>query len=176
MIIRPETSDAAERAAVHAVNRVAFGRSDEADLVDALRKEDAVLLSLVAESDAEIVGHILFTRMWIESGAESIPAVALAPVAVVPEHQRRGIGASLIRHGLAQLRSLGETIVLVLGLPEYYTRFGFSTGTAGNLTHPFRPEAYMAMELAPGSLARLTGAVRYPAPFGITPSASTPAT
>ena len=176
MIIRPELPRPAERAAVHAVNCAAFARSGEADLVDALWADGAVLVSLVAEQDAQVVGHALFTRMWIESGSVSIPAVALAPVAVHPGHQRRGAGAALIRQGMDHLRGVGETIVLVLGHPEYYTRFGFSTHLTRSLSHPFPPEAYLALELVPGTLAGLSGAVRYPAPFGITSSASTPAT
>jgi putative acetyltransferase len=97
-IIRPEASD--DWPAVHRVNSAAFGRPDEADLVDSLRDEGVVLLSLVAEIGQCIAGHILFTRMWIDMAGTSLAAAALAPLAVTPEYQRQGIGGQLIRSGL----------------------------------------------------------------------------
>ena len=100
----------------------AFGRPDEADLVDQLRAEGVVLASLVAEFEKRIVGHILFSRMWIETTGASVAAVALAPVAVLPEHQRRGIGGQLIRHGLNLLRRQGEKMVIVLSAIPITTR------------------------------------------------------
>ena len=87
------------------------------------------------------------------------PAVALAPVAVLPEHQRRGAGSQLIRSGLELLRDRAETIVLVLGWPDYYPRFGFSTQLASAIEHPFPPEAFMALELHPGALRNVRGRV-----------------
>jgi putative acetyltransferase len=146
-----------------AVIEAAFGRPDEADLVEALHLEGVVLLSQVAEEDGQIVGHVLFSRMWIES----IEAVALAPVAVLPEYQRRGIAAQLIRSGLNRLREQGERIVIVLGHPHYYERFGFSVEKARALVSPFPPEAFMALELTPGALEGVRGKVRYPAAFGL---------
>ena len=89
-----------ERPLVHSINEAAFVRPDEADLVDNLRNEGVVLLSLVAELEKRIVGHALFSRMSIETACGSIPALALAPMAVLPEYQRRGIGGRLVRHGL----------------------------------------------------------------------------
>jgi putative acetyltransferase len=112
--------------AVRRVNEAAFGRPDEADLVDGLRAENVVLASLIAEADSEIVGHILFSRMSINSDRGGIAAVALAPVAVLPAHQRKGVGGELIRKGLNLLRQRGEAIVIVLGHPGYYPRFGGS--------------------------------------------------
>jgi putative acetyltransferase len=144
VILRSEFPE--DIAAIHFVNQQAFGRRDEADLVDALRSEGAVLGSFVALLDEEIVGHVLFSRMSIEA-ANSVPAVALAPATVLPRHQRAGIGARLIRHGLERLRTDGERIVLVLGEPEYYGRFGFSAEMARDLATPFPAEAYMALEL-----------------------------
>ncbi|HTC36285.1 MAG TPA: N-acetyltransferase [Bryobacteraceae bacterium] len=165
MIVRDENSE--DRAQVRLVNEAAFGRPDEADLVDALRNEGAVLASLVAEIDGRAVGHILFSRMWIETAGERVPAVALAPVAVLPEHQRLGIGRKLIERGLDFLRTQAERIVIVLGEPEYYSRFGFSTEKARLLASPFPPEAYMALELRAGALDGVRGKVSYAAAFGI---------
>jgi len=165
MLIRPEQpSDLTQ---IRVINEAAFGRSDEADLIENLRAESVVLLSLVAELDNQIVGHILFSRMTIETPEAAIPAVSLAPVAVLPTHQRRGIAAQLIHDGLTQLLGKSERIVIVLGHEHYYPRFGFSCEKAGNLTSPFPPEAYMALELTPGALTGIRGSVRYPAAFGL---------
>ena len=125
------------------------------------------LLSLVVEFDRSIVGHIMFSRMSIKTSTELISAVSLAPVAVVPEHQRRGIGGLLIQHSLQLLRARDERIVIVLGHPEYYSRFGFSSAKASSLESPFPPEAFMAMELSPGALHGIQGQVIYPPAFGL---------
>jgi putative acetyltransferase len=93
--------------------------------------------------------------------------VALAPVAVLPDQQRQGIGAELIRYGLNWLHQKGETIVIVLGSPNYYPRFGFSAEKARHLVSPFPPEAFMALELKTGALDGMAGRVKYPDSFGI---------
>jgi putative acetyltransferase len=164
VIIRRENPD--ERGAVRSLDEAAFGRPDEADLVDRLRTENAVLASFVAEWEKRIVGHVLFSRMSIETAAGPISAVALAPMAVLPEHQRRGVGGRLIRHGLDWLRGQGEHVVIVLGHPDYYPRFGFSSDRARSLASPFPAEAFMALELLPGALDGIRGRVRYPDAFG----------
>jgi len=173
LIVRPEDSaDTGEQRAVRSVHEAAFGRPDEADLVDNLRSEGAVLLSLVAqveqqEMEQQIVGHTLFSRMSIETSTGPVSAGALAPAAVLPGHQRRGIGEQLIRCGLDRLRAQGERIVIVLGHPDYYSRFGFSSEKARFLESPFPPEAFMALELSSGALEGVRGKVRYPAAFGL---------
>jgi putative acetyltransferase len=159
--VRPEAP--ADRDAIHAVNEAAFGQPDEATLVDRLRDDGAILLSLVAEIDSEIAGHILFTRMF----AADVPAVALAPVAVAPAHQNHGAGSALIRAGLELLRDFGERIVIVVGHADYYRRFGFSTELARDLESPFPRDVFMALELIPGALDGVRGPVRYAAAFGI---------
>jgi putative acetyltransferase len=165
VIIRAET--AADQSMIWQVNEAAFGSAEEADLVGALRTQGVVLLSVVAELDGQVVGHILFSRMSIETPTEAIAAVALAPMAVLPRYQRQGIGGRLIRYGLDALRALGERIVIVVGHPAYYPRFGFSTEQARSLESPFPPDAFMALELSPGALDRIRGRVRYPQPFGL---------
>jgi putative acetyltransferase len=163
--IRVERAD--DRAAIRQVNEAAFGTPEEADLVDALRRDGVVLLSIVAEVDAHVVGHVLFSRLSIDAPTGAIAAVALAPMAVAPSRQRGGIGGSLIRYGLAVLRSLGERIVIVVGHPDYYPRFGFSSELARPLDGPFPRDAFMALELSPGALDGVRGPVRYPEAFGL---------
>jgi putative acetyltransferase len=154
-------------AAIRFVNEAAFGEPSEADLVDQLRAGNYALLSLVAEVDAVIAGHIIFSRMWIDGPPQPLAVVALAPVAVLPEHQRHGIGSRLIREGLDLLRARDESIVIVLGHPGYYPRFGFSATLAAQLESPFPGSSFMALELKPGALTGVTGRVRYPEPFGL---------
>lgn len=167
LIVRRETSAGEEWQAIHAVNEAAFGRPDEADLVDNLRSGGAVLASVVAALEQRIVGHILFSRMFVETANGEISAAALAPLAVLPQYQRKGIGGRLIRHGLDLLRERGEQIVIVLGHPDYYPRFGFSSAQARSLESPFPQEAFMAMELRSGALDGVRGKVKYPAAFGL---------
>lgn len=165
--IRTENVESiAELQAIRAVNEAAFGDADEADLVDALRRHGSVLVSIVAEFEAAIIGHVLFSRMHINTASGPVLAAALAPVAVLPEHQRKGIGQRLITHGLDMLRVRGERIVIVLGHPSYYPRFGFSTDKAALLEAPFPREAFMAMELVNGALVGVQGPAIYPPPFG----------
>jgi putative acetyltransferase len=156
-----------DRDQIRTVTESAFGRADEADLIDRLRAEGVVLLSLVAELSGKIVGHILFSRMTVETAKGPVAAVSLAPMAVLPDHQNRQIGSQLIRHGLARLTEQGERVVIVLGHEHYYPRFGFSSAKARPLASPFPPEAFMALELAAGALAGIEGAVKYPAAFGL---------
>jgi len=165
ILIRPE--QAADFTAIRAVNETAFGRADEAGLVDDLRNEGAVLGSFVADYGGDVVGHVLFSRMLIETATESIPAVALAPLAVLPGYQRQGVGSRLVREGLQWLLDRGERFVLVLGDPAFYGRFGFTSARATALTTPFPPDAFMALELVPNSLDDVRGTVRYALAFGL---------
>jgi putative acetyltransferase len=166
--VRPENAgDPQELAAIRAVIAAAFQRTDEADLVDQLRADEHALLSLVAEREGSIVGHVLFSRMRIDTTHGRVSAVALAPVAVLPDHQRKGIAALLITRGLQLLRDRHERIVIVLGNPSYYPRFGFSAEKSRSLKSPFPPEAFMAMELTEGALDGIEGSVIYPSAFGI---------
>ena len=152
--------------AIRAVNRLAFGGDDEARLVDALRDGGYARLSLVAEIDRQIVGHILFSDLLIVTPAETVPALALAPMAVLPDHQRQGIGSELVRRGLAVCRELGHSIVIVLGHPDFYPRFGFSAELASKLQSAYSGDSFMALELVAGALGGRDGEVLYPPPFG----------
>jgi putative acetyltransferase len=161
--VREETSEDLE--AIHEVNRQAFGRDDEARLVDALRNSGYARLSLVAEESGCVVGHILFSDLPIDTQAGTLQALALAPLAVLPAHQRQGIGSRLVREGLRLSAEAGHRIVVVLGHSEYYPRFGFSAQRAERLKAPFSGPSFMALELVAGALADVTGEVRYPASF-----------
>lgn len=165
--LRPATPDDAP--AIGEVVRLAFGQEDEAQLVAALRAEDAVLLELVAEDDDTLAGHILFSALPLVSPHRLVHAAALAPLSVHPAHQRRGIGGALIQMGHAMLTHQGVEAVVVLGHPDYYTRFGFSAELAANLDHPFpRGPQFMARELEPGALDGPRLSVCYPRAFGLT--------
>lgn len=165
IVIRPETEQ--DRQAIWNVNRAAFESDAEANLVDALRDSGYVEVSLIAKVDGEIVGHILFSRLPVVTRVGTVDALSLAPMAVLPGYQRRGIGSKLVEAGLEACREKGHKIILVLGHPEFYPRFGFSAELARLLESPFGgEEAWMAMELAPGALAGVEGQIEYPSPFG----------
>lgn len=165
VLIRPETP--ADREGIADVNRLAFGQPDEARLVEELRTGGFVRVSLLAEVNSRILGHILFSDLPIVSEHRTTAALSLAPLAVLPEYQRQGIGQSLVKAGLATCRKLGHRIVIVLGDPQYYARFGFSPKLAEPLESPFAGGSFMALELVSGSLSNVAGRVTYPRPFGV---------
>jgi len=160
MSIRREESRDVQQ--VRAVNIGAFGTDAEADIVDTLRSEAAESLSLVAEDNDEIVGHIMFSPVRIV-GAPDLRAVALAPMAVTPQRQRTGIGSELIRAGFDECRRSGAGAVFVVGHPSYYPRFGFSPASNFGFKCEFdvRDEVFMAAELIPGALAGRSGTVYF---------------
>ncbi len=155
--------------AVQAVITAAFGRAEEAQLVAALRRSHSFVpdLSIVAEEEGKVTGHILFTRCSI--GNSRLPVLALAPVAVLPDHQHKGIGKGLIRTGLNKARELGYKAVIVLGHAEYYPIFGFVQADKWQISAPFEvpAENFLALELIPGALEHTTGEVHYAPEFGI---------
>ena len=163
--IREETPE--DFPAIREVNALAFGTAEEAELVDRLRADGDVLVSLVACDGGDVVGHILFSALPIETAGRTVRAAALAPMAVRPERQRQGFGSALVRRGLEACRALGVEAVVVLGHPAYYPRFGFSAETARHLEAPFSGPAFMALELTPGALDGVSGRVRYPPAFGL---------
>lgn len=168
-VVRPERPD--DYAAVNEVNRLAFGQDNEARLIAAIRRTEGFdpSLSLVAVCDGQVVGHILFSPIRIETDHGDAPALALAPMAVLPNRQRQGIGSALVRNGLDACRRAGHRIVVVLGHTDYYPRFGFTPASQNGLRPPFTvpDEAFMAMALVPGGLDGISGVVRYPAAFDV---------
>jgi putative acetyltransferase len=166
-LVRPEHPG--DLAQINRVNALAFGQPDEAELVDRLRADGDALLSLVAVGeDGAVEGHILFSPLdlLLDDGAV-LAAAALAPVAVLPDRQRRGIGGELVKAGIAACAARGLAAIVVVGHPAYYPRFGFAADLARGLRAPFSGEAFMALELVPGMLRGRTGAVRYAGAFGL---------
>jgi putative acetyltransferase len=164
MLIRLEND--ADLDAIRHIHRLAFGRDDEARLVDALREGSFARLSLVAEHDGQVVGHLLFSDLPIITAERTVAALALAPLAVSTPCQRQGIGSALVERGLELCRERGHRIIVVLGHPTFYPRFGFSTELAANLKSPYSGKpSFMATELVPGALEGVAGSVEYPAPF-----------
>ena len=157
----------ADDEAIRHLNDVAFGGPDESQLVRDLQAAELAMIELVAVEEKAIVGHILFSQLAVTSGGGQIKALALAPMSVRPERQHRGIGSALVRAGLQQARERGWQVVIVVGHPEYYPRFGFSASLARPLAAPFSGNAFMAIELEPGALQGGEGRVVYPPPFGI---------
>lgn len=153
--------------AIRRINEATFRRSQEAAMVAALREARLVTLSLVAADpeSGQLVGHILFSPVEIRQGDRVTRAESLAPVAVLPHYQRRGIGSALVRTGLDLLRADGHSIVTVLGHPTYYPRFGFEVASGYNITPEFAdvpPEAFMVLALRPNALDEVSGTVVYP--------------
>jgi putative acetyltransferase len=149
------------------VERAAFARAEEADLVDRLRASVRPYVSLVAEVDAEVVGHIFFSPVTIAAAPANLQPMGLAPMAVLPARQRLGIGGGLIRAGLDACRGLGAGAVVVLGHAGYYPRFGFVPAVRFGLRceYPVPDEAFMALELRSGALSGVAGLVRYAPQF-----------
>ncbi len=162
--IRPETAD--DDAQVYEVNRLAFGGEEEGRLVEAMRRTPGHIpeLSLVAEHGGRIIGHILLSPIVIETADGPVPTLSLAPMAVHPDFQRRGVGSALVQAGLEAARRLGHKSVVVLGRAEYYPRFGFVPARPRGIEPPLEvpDEAFMLIELVPGALAGVHGTVRYP--------------
>ena len=155
-------AEAKDHEAIAMLVEAAFGQRDEAGLVDKLRHDGDVVLELVATNEGELVGHIVFSRLVVEEGASRFDAVALAPVAVVPDRQGSGIGKSLIENGHHILEERGERLSIVLGDPAYYGRFGYARDRASGFDSDYQCEALQA--LAWGE-APATGRLSYPAAF-----------
>ena len=163
--LRIRTEQKADHSAIHALNVAAFGRRDEADLVERLRRAARPFVSLVAHEGDRLVGHIAFSPVSI-AGHNAL-LMGLAPMAVLPARQRVGIGSALVRAGLQRCREIGTTAVVVLGHPNFYPRFGFAPASRFGIASEYRapPEAFMALELEPGALQGVFGTVKFHAAF-----------
>ena len=154
----------ADISAVRVVNERAFGQPEEANVVDKLRESCDGLLSFVAECERQVVGHILFSPAIIETRQGIISGMELAPMAVLPEFQRQGIGSRLVKHGLAILRDRSCPFVIVLGHPEYYPRFGFELASKYGIRSQWEgvpDEAFMIIWLDESITEGVSGIARY---------------
>ena len=151
--------------AIRSLNTRAFdGRTEEADLVDDLRDSGELVLSLVAHNETGIVGHIAFSRLVVDTANGPVGGVALAPVGVHPAYQDSGVGSELIRAGIEILEEDEEQVVLVVGNPSFYGRFGFSTAVGKRYPSRHSGPNFMALVLGNPATAPI-GPVRYPEAF-----------
>ena len=153
----------ADCAAIRALNLAAFGRPAEGALVDALRVNGGVLLSLVATRGERIVGHILYTPVSILHDEKETVGAGLGPMAVLPELQRTGVGSRLLRAGNEQLKKRGFPFIVVLGHPDYYPRFGFRPASANGIRCSWNVpnEAFMMLSLDESRTEAIAGLARY---------------
>ena len=162
-MIRPAAPEHA--AGIRAVHEAAFPTPVEADLVEALVRDGDAVVSLVAERQGGIVGHVLLSRMTVTADGQELRALGLAPVGVLPGYQGGGIGAALIEGALGVARATGEEIVFLLGEPDYYRRFGFSAEAAAPFASPYAGPWFMALPLRPGFVAPEAGEAAYAPAF-----------
>jgi putative acetyltransferase len=154
---------------IRRIHLAAFETSLEADLVDQLRESGKLLVSMVAQHQRDVVGHIAFSRVLVDAAARP-RGVGLGPVAVEPRLQRQGIGSLLVRAGLNRCRQLQYDFAVVLGHAAYYPRFGFAPASRFQLrcTWDVPDEVFMALELREGALRDVSGLVTYEPEFSRT--------
>lgn len=169
--IRPENES--DHPAIREVNEQVFGRPDEAEIVEQVRQSPGFVpeLSFVAERDAQIAGHALFSEVTVQGETQSWTILTLGPIAVRPEFQRQGVGGRLLREGISRASALGYRAIALIGHPTYYPRFGFVPGSRFGLTCEFAvpDEVFMALPLRPDGLAEVQGRIVYPPAFRTTP-------
>jgi len=160
IVVRKEDNNDFE--AIHKLNKAAFENGPEAILVDKLRLSCKDFYSFVAVEDNEVVGHILFTPVIIDDC--STIGMGLAPMSVMPSHQKRGIGSQLVTYGLETLRKIGYPFVNVLGHPKYYPRFGFELASKYKLVSQWEgvpDEAFMIIVFDKAAMPKNGGVLRY---------------
>ena len=163
-MITVRREQAGDEAQIRMVNMRAFGQTAEADIVDTLRKSCPAAVSLVAVYEDNIVGHILFTPAVIEGQDCRVQGMGLAPMAVLPEFQRQGIGSRLVKAGLQEMRSAHQPYVIVLGHPDYYPRFGFLRASQHGIVSEYQgvpDEAFMILILNETALKGISGVAKY---------------
>jgi putative acetyltransferase len=166
-LIKIREERAEDIATIRRINIEAFGRPLEANLVEMLRTNGGVLLSLVATYGGQVAGHILYSPVTAGSGEKKITGAGLGPMAVLPEYQRRGIGGKLIEFGVKRLRQSGCPFIVVLGQADYYPRFGFRPASEYGLKCEWSvpDNAFMALALDESKIGGLSGLAKYRAEF-----------
>lgn len=166
-MIQIRAADMSDLTGVLQVHERAFGRSDEARLVALLQQAGKAVVSLVAGRGGIVAGSIVFSPVTIRGAPHDFRALGLAPVAVLPDFQRKGIGSELIREGLTQCARAGYDVVVVLGDPRYYSRFGFSRAADHGLDNEYRVhDEFMVIGLRERALEGVRGLVQYAPEFG----------
>lgn len=154
--------------AIYEINHLAFEQEGESQLIEKIRKSETFIpeLSLVAEQNNKVIGHILFSKIKI-IGEQSYPSLALAPMSVHPDFQNKGIGSQLVTQGLQIAKKLNFEHVIVLGHHNFYPKFGFQKASNWSIQCPFEVpgDHFMAIELVEGSLENKGGLVEYPPIF-----------
>ena len=145
------------------INAKAFETEAEANLVNALRDSGCTFISLVAETDNKAVGHILFTPVKLTGIENKLKLIGLAPMAVIEQHQNKGIGSKLVKAGIEHCKSKGYDAIVVLGHPSYYPKFGFVPSITYGIKSKYEvpDEAFMVLELVPNSLNNYQGVIKY---------------
>ena len=149
---------------IHSVNEQAFGRVSEAKLVDTLRLACTDHLSLVADDNGSIIGHLMFTPVVVTDGKQKTEGMGLAPMAVLPSRQRQGIGTQLVDSGLQILKEKGCPFVIVLGHPEDYPRFGFQAASGCNIRTQWDgvpDEAFMILVMDHEAMQNVSGVATF---------------
>jgi len=162
MIIRQEKPEDIDD--IHALNDLAFGQPQEANIIDKLRINCDNLLSLVVIENEKVVGHILFSPVEIEGQHGIIRGMGLAPMAVLSEMQHKGIGTQLVKSGIDNLRKMQCPFIIVLGHPEYYPRFGFERASLYGIKCQWEgipDDAFMILWLDKSKINRVSGLAKY---------------
>lgn len=145
--IRPEAGG--DQKAIRAVHVAAFPTSQEADLVRRLHDDLDSIISLVAADNGQVIGHVLLSRMRVEGDGRQIRALGLAPISVLPDRQRHGVGSALVEEALRRAEQSGEEMIFLVGEPDYYRRFGFSAEAAAPFASPYAGPYFMARAFVP---------------------------
>jgi len=164
LVIRSEISS--DENEIRVVNLQAFDSAFEANLVDLMRIRDKVVISLVGILDQRVVGYIMFSLVNIDPPYRKYTITGLAPLAVAPEYQNMGIGTALVHSGIHICKDNDFDAIVLIGHPDYYTRFGFVPGNSVGLESEYNStDAFMALELKPGVFSDINGLVRFAPEF-----------
>lgn len=164
VIIRPESAE--DFTQVDRINQLVFDGDAEMQVVQQIRGSKLLILSLVAELDGFIVGHILFSRGFIQTADCLVPSVALGPMGVHPDFQRKGMGSHLVLDGLAKLRESGEQHCFVLGHTWFYPKFGFKPAKYWQIDSVYQADDhFLGLEIAPEALHEIRGRFLFPEAF-----------
>lgn len=160
---------AADYADIYEINKLAFGREDEGRLIEDIRKTKNYEFgfSLVAVKEEKILGHALFSKAFVVHKGRRFKCLALGPMAVLPEHQRKGIGKALIAEGFERAKEVGFGAIVVLGDPAYFEQFGFKPSLVYKVRCSFSPspEYFMVKEITRNAMRGIIGTVQYAREF-----------